>query len=102
MIDGGHVQDRDVEKHSFEELIATVYRPEDILYQSNGRAFLSKKISVASAKRDKLNSIKKLTENACQKSGMNAMTEMTILSDGAKNCWSVVKIAEKSCKKVGE
>lgn len=98
--DGGHVQHREEGKHSFEELISTAYRPEDVIYRSNNRRELAHKVCVASAKSDRQSSIKKLTKNACKKLGMTKSTQVTALTDGAKNCWSVVGSLEPECKEV--
>jgi hypothetical protein len=98
--DGGHVQNQEIGKHSFEELISTVYKPEDIVNVSNDRREITKKISVASAKNDKQSSIKKLTLNACKKSGMSKETKVMALCDGAKSCWSVINSIEPHCSKM--
>lgn len=98
--DGGHVQDKADGKHTFEELISTSYRLEDITYKKSGGQIIDKKLSVGSAKSDRQSSIKKLTLNACKQLGMTQETEVTALTDGAKNCWSVVNHLESSCKQV--
>jgi len=48
--DGGHVQNQEEGKHSFEELTSTVYRPKDLITLSKDRREIKKKITVASAK----------------------------------------------------
>ena len=98
--DGGHVQDKEEGKHTFEEMVTTVYKPKDVLHKKNGRQEINKKVCVASAKNDRQQSIKKLTKNACKKLGMTEETTITALTDGAKNCWSVVNSLEKSCQEV--
>jgi len=98
--DGGQVQDKADGKHIFEELISTSYRPEDITYKKDGGQVIDKKLSVGSAKSDRQSSIKKLTLNACQQLGMTKETSVTALTDGAKNCWSVVNHLESSCKQL--
>jgi len=55
---------------------------------------------VASAKNDHQASIKKLVKNACKKQGMNLSTKITLLTDGAKNCWSVASALEDECKEI--
>lgn len=100
--DGGHVQDRDIGKRSFEEMIATVFRPEDLISKSNGRNEIKKKISVASAKKDSQQCIKKLTENACLRSGMTKKTRITALTDGAKNCWSIINSLSEGCAEINK
>lgn len=98
--DGGHVQHEKSGKHSFEELISTAYKPEDLVIVSKDRKKIKHKISVASAKSDKQSSIKKLTINACKKLGMTKKTVVTALCDGAKNCWSVISAITPNCKSV--
>lgn len=98
--DGGHVQNKADGKHTFEELISTSYRPEDVTYQKDGGQVIDKKLSVGSAKSDRKNSIKKLTLNACKQLGMTRETTVTALTDGAKNCWSVVNNLESSCQQL--
>ena len=56
-----------------------------------------KKIAVASARSDKQHSIKKLVKNACLKLGLTEKTKITALTDGAKNCWSIVNSLDKYC-----
>jgi hypothetical protein len=98
--DGGHIQDQEEDKHSFEALISTVYKPTDIITLSKNRREIKKKVSVGSAKKDRQSSIKKLTLNACKKLGMTNSTLLTALTDGATNCWSIVDHLEKECKQV--
>lgn len=98
--DGGHVQNDESGKHSFEELISTVYKPEDVIQVSKNRREIKNKISVGSAKNDKQSSIKKLTVNACKKIGMGKSTTVTALCDGAKNCWSIISAISPHCKNV--
>ncbi len=96
--DGGHVQNKEKGKHSFEELVSTVFRPEDLISVSKDRKEIKNKVCVGSAKSDKQHAIKSLTLNACKKLGLNSKTEITALTDGAKNCWSVVKFLLPFCK----
>jgi RNase P subunit RPR2 len=99
-IDGGHVQNKAANQHSFEELIATAYLPESIIVKPNGDNYISERISVASAKKDQQRTIKQLTINACKKLGMTDSTEITVLTDGASNCWSVANALHPLCKSV--
>lgn len=98
--DGGHVQHDEMGKHSFEALISTVYKPEDIILVSKHRREIKNKISVGSAKNDKQRTIKKLTINACKKIGMSQSTLVTALCDGAKNCWSIIAALSPHCANV--
>jgi len=95
--DGGHVQDRAEGKHSFEETLTTVFKPEERLTKKNGRHEIKQKISVASAKKDAQYSIKKLTKHACVRSGMYQETKITALTDGANNCWSIIHSLSNYC-----
>lgn len=76
-IDGGHVQNKEQGKHSFEELVATAYRPEDLVSISENRKEIKCKVSVASARQDDQKTIKELTKNACSKLGMTKETTIT-------------------------
>lgn len=98
--DGGHVQDKSDGKHTFEELISTVYSPEDITYKKDGGQVIDGKLSVGSAKSDQLRSIQQLTLNACKHLGMTKDTSVTALTDGAQNCWSVINNLGSSCKQL--
>ena len=98
--DEGHVQHHQEGKHSFEELISTAYKPEDVVVVTENRRELKSKVSVASAKRDEQTSIKKLTINACKKVGMTEKTKVTALYDGTKNCWSVIEAIKPECAEI--
>ncbi len=95
--DGGHIQYIEKGRHSFEEMLTTIFQPQDLKAVNNNRNELKNKICVGSAKSDKQNTIKKLTINACKKMGMNTNTNITALSDGAKNCWSVLEVLASYC-----
>lgn len=98
-IDGGHIKDKSVEKRSFEALSAKIYRPESVVKKGN-RSRIKEKICVASAKKDSLKSIKKLVESAAKRQGMTQKTSVTVLADGAKNCWQATHILSNGCKKI--
>src|SRR5690606_17427773 len=55
------------------------------------------KTVVASAKNDRQQSIKQLTKHACLKQGLHKSTTLTVLTDGAKNCWSVISNLSEEC-----
>lgn len=98
--DGGHLKSKDKDARSFEAMIATVYRPENIRRIDKHHNEITQKTSVASALNDKQVTIKKLILNACRKEGINARTtELTCLTDGAANCWSITNTLKSSCKK---
>jgi len=96
--DGGHIQYIEKGKHSFEEMLTTIFRPEDLKAVNNNRNELKNKICVGSALSDKQVTIKQLTINACKKMGMTENTDIIALSDGAKNCWPVLEALAPFCK----
>ena len=99
VIDGGHLKSKDNDARSFEAMIATVYRPENILKVDNYHNEITQKISVASALSDGQETINKLVLNACLKEGSNTnVTELTCLTDGASNCWSIANTLKPYCK----
>jgi hypothetical protein len=91
---------KSADKRSFEALAAKVYRPEAVIISKKGRAKIKDKTCVASAKQDQLKAIKKLVESAAKKQGMTSQTHITVLTDGAKNCWQAVSVLAKHCTKV--
>ena len=97
-VDGGHIQYVEKGKHSFEEMLATVFKPEDLKAVSYDKNKIEDKICVGSALSDKQTTIKQLTINACKKMGMNEKTDIIALSDGAKNCWPVLEVLKPYCK----
>jgi hypothetical protein len=99
-IDGGHVQNREKNKRSVEELVATAYRSEDLIEVSSDKKEIKHKVSVASAMKDGQKIIKKLTKDACLQLGMTKATTIVALTDGASNCWSIVEHITKNCKKI--
>lgn len=101
VVDGGHLKSNKKGSRSFEAMIATVYRPENIRYVDKHHNEITQKTSVASAKSDNQKTIKKLLLNACRKEGVNArVTQLTCLTDGANNCWSITKSLKRCCKKL--
>ena len=99
-VDGGHVKSNSMEKRSFEIIIANVYNPKNLIAKDKNHNIITNKTCVASARSDKLSSIKKLANNACYNQGMAKNTKITALSDGAKNCWSVIDNVTSACEKV--
>lgn len=101
VIDGGHIKSNIKESRSFEAMIGTVYRPENLRVIDKHHNEITKKTSVASALSDKQKTIKNLVLNACKKEGMNSkVTQLTCLTDGASNCWSITKTLGAHCKKL--
>lgn len=100
VVDGGHIKSKDKSKQSFETLVATVYNPNNLKVIDKNHNKITNKTSVASAKNDDQETIKKLVSNACHKQGITKDTVVTALTDGASNCWSVIEVIEPFCKKV--
>lgn len=94
-IDGGHIKDKSLEKRSFEALAAKIYRPESLIKKGK-RIVIKDKTCVASAKDDQLKSMKQLIESAAKRQGLSENTKMTIIADGAKNCWRATSILSSS------
>lgn len=100
VIDGGHIKSND-DTRSFEAMIVTVYRPENSRTIDKHHNEITQKTSVASVRSDKQKTIKQLAINACRKEGTNAsITELTCLTDGASNCWSIAQSLKLCCKKL--
>ena len=98
-IDGGHIKARG-DARSFEALVATAYRPEELEYVDKNHNAIKEKTIVASAKDDNQETIKALFKNACRVQGMTSTTELICLADGAENCWSIAYSIEHGCKKI--
>lgn len=99
VIDGGHLKSNAKYGRSFEAMIATVFNPDNLVRIDNHHNEIIKKTSVASALGDKQESIKKLLRNACIKEGANKeVTQITCLTDGAANCWSIAHSLKPQCK----
>lgn len=104
--DGGYVKDMDPKKQSFEVLISKIYKPEDHEHgyiNDNGTrvsGIIKNKIYAASAFKDRHNTIKNMTIVAAQKHGMTKETKVTAISDGAVNCWNVLKAVKPYCQSV--
>ena len=97
--DGGHLKSVDSNSRSFEAMIATVYHPENICSIDKGHNEITKKTSVGSALSDNQKTIKQLTLHACRAEGSNShITELTCLTDGASNCWSITNSLKPYCK----
>ena len=101
VVDGGHLKSKNKESQSFEAMIATVYRPENILQVDKNHNEIIQKTSVASALSDHQKKIKQLTLNACRNEGCHAnITQLTCLTDGANNCWSITNSLKPYCKEL--
>lgn len=98
-IDGGHIKARG-DSRSFEAMVATVYRPENLEYINKSHNAINSKTIVASAKDDGQETMKALFKSACRTQGMISTTKATCLADGAENCWSIAHSIEKICQDI--
>jgi hypothetical protein len=103
-IDGGYIKDKNPRLSSFEVLVAQVYNPENHVAgtkSENGSRVsgeIIKKTCVASAYRDRGQTIRNMIQFAAIKEGISDNTEVTVLSDGAENCWNTAKVLRPYCK----
>lgn len=101
--DGGYVRDRNPKLKNFEVLITKIYNPINHQLGSinkHGKRIsgtIDSKMYVANALKDRGVGIKSMTRIAAQKHGLSKNTEVTCLSDGAKNCWNVLKSLSEDC-----
>lgn len=101
--DGGYVKDMDPKKQSFEVLISKIFNPENHergYINDNGTrvsGVIKNEIYAASAFKDRHSTIKNMTIIAAQKHGMTKETSITAISDGAVNCWNVLKAVKPYC-----
>jgi len=98
-VDGGHIKDKAHDKRSFEALSAKIYRPESVIRKGN-RSIIKDRTCVASAKNDRLKSIKQLIKSAATRQGMSKKTKVTVIADGAKNCWQASSILHNQCGEI--
>ncbi len=96
-IDGGHIKDKDQDFRSFEALSAVIYNPEKVKMRAENRRRITDKQCVASARDDKQKTMQKYILNAARKQGLSGKTKITVLSDGAKNCWHSLRLLKKEC-----
>jgi len=97
VIDGAHLHSSDKNKRFFEAITATAYNPKKRVRKDKHHNKIEKKTVVASAKQDKQKNIKQLTLHACIKEGLKKDTHVTVLTDGAKNCWSIISSLTSAC-----
>lgn len=98
-IDGGHIKSRGTAR-SFEAMVATVYRPENLKVINNHSNEITDKTTVASAKDDSQETMKQLFVAACTKQGMSVKSTVTCLADGVENCRDIADSIKPYCKKV--
>ena len=99
-VDGGHIKTTETEKRSIEVMSAKIYRPESVVAVTKQRREIVDRHCVASAKADKQSSMKQYVKTAAKLQGLSAITQVTGLADGAKNCWGIIKSLENDCKKL--
>jgi hypothetical protein len=95
-IDGGHVKAKG-ENRSFEAMIVTTYRPENLKYVDKNHNKITSKTTVASARDDEQSTVKALFRSACLIQGMSKETEVICLADGAENCKSIAYSVKNEC-----
>jgi hypothetical protein len=98
-IDGGHIKARG-DKRSFEAMLATVHRPENLQYVDKNHNAITSKTIVASAKDDDQVTMKTLLKSACRAQGMTKQSSVTCLADGADNCWSIAHSISNDCLEI--
>jgi hypothetical protein len=97
-VDGGHVHDANNKGHNFEAMIAKVYRPENVIRVDKHHTEITKKHCVGSAKYDQQETMKANVIEAAKKEGLDkCITEVTVLADGAKNCWNIAEALRNLC-----
>ncbi|MFK7973976.1 MAG: ISKra4 family transposase [Rickettsiaceae bacterium] len=105
-VDGGYIKSYNKNHQSFEALVSSIYKPKDRIPGGRSKNGIRKsgciknKIYSASTLKDRGKTIKAMTIVAAKKQGMSKNTNITGLSDGAGNCWSVIKTLEKYCSSV--
>lgn len=97
-IDGGHVHDADNKGHNFEAMIAKLYRPENVIRVDKNHTKIIKKHCAGSSRNDCQETMKNNVIEAAIKEGIDPnITELTVLADGAKNCWNIAKSLVPFC-----
>jgi len=99
VVDGGHIKSNIKDSRSFEAMVGSVFKPENLVFVDKHHNEIIQKTSVASALSDNQKTIKQLVLNACKKEGMSSkITKLICLTDGANNCWSITKTLKAHCK----
>jgi anti-sigma28 factor (negative regulator of flagellin synthesis) len=99
-VDGGHIKNKEPEKRSFEAIIATIYKPENVIEIDKNHNSITNKNVIASAMQDNLDNMETLMLSAALQQGLSSKTKITGLSDGANNCWNLIKSLEKHCGEI--
>lgn len=95
-VDGGYVHDWENKGKNYEIMVGKIYRPESIK-DKGSRVEILDKHCAASAKKDKQAAMKERFLSAAKRQGLSSDTTVTALSDGARNCWSILRGLEKHC-----
>ena len=103
--DGGYIKDKHPTRGNFEALLTKVYNPENLVRRASKKTDnidreITRKSYAASSYKDHHKSIKAMTLVAAKKEGLTKQTDVVALSDGAKNCWNVLKSLKKHCKSI--
>lgn len=97
-IDGGHVHDANNKGHNFEVMVAKTYRPENVVRKDKHHNEITEKHCAASAKYDSQETMKTNVIIAAKKEGADKeITEITVLADGATNCWNIAAALKSIC-----
>jgi CRISPR/Cas system-associated exonuclease Cas4 (RecB family) len=99
-VDGGYVHDWEQRGHNYEVMVGKIYKPESIKTKGKNRTQIVNKQCAASAKKDKQATMKQRFLSAAFSEGLTMETAVTALSDGAKNCWCILRELEKHCLSV--
>jgi len=99
-IDGGHIRPKEQNICSYEVLAAKFYQLDTQAKKNNHHTLLKKSTCVASGLSDRAATIKKQVIYGAKSEGMTNKSIVYALSDGAKNCWSALKILVKRCKEM--
>lgn len=97
VVDGGYVHDATNIGHNFEIMVSKIYRPENIAKVSKDRYQITKMNCSGSAKKDSQKEMISRTQEAAKAEGMNQRTKVTVLADGAKNCWNIANELFEMC-----
>lgn len=98
VVDGGHVHDANHKGHNFEAMVSKIFKPENLVQTDKHHTKIIKKHVAASAKSDAQETMKQNVVEAAIKEGADKnTTEITVLADGAKNCWNIAEVLKSYC-----
>jgi len=97
-VDGLYIHDDEHRGHNFEAMVAKVFQPDNLIkIGSSQRPVIIQKHCAGSAKKDDQETMKQRVLEACKLEGLTKETTVTALSDGARNCWNIIKSILASC-----